>query len=317
MEESNNNSGNTILKAALVLALGIAGALGYLYFNEKQDTSQQNVTITEKTQELLRTNTKLDSISQSLDAKIAEVSSLGGQVEELEALKAQLERDKKQLFNSKSFNAKEYEGKIRNYEAMLLQKDEELVKLREENAQLNNVNQELNTENTGLKTTNTELNTAKAALADSVYKTNVQNKELSEKVTLAAALRPINYAVSAINSRGKERDGEEFKARRVDRVKVVFKLAENPLTKKESKTVYMRMLDPQGSVISDMATGSGAFNFGGSETIYTAKQVINYTNTGQPVEFIYNRGSNYTKGSYKIELYADGFRIGQTSFTIK
>jgi len=316
MEESNQSS-NTVVKAGLILALALAGIFGYLYFNEKEASSQKNVSITEKTQELLRTNTKLDSISAQLDAKIAEVTALGGQVEGLEALKAQLEKDKRQLMSSKSFNAKEYQSKIQNYEALLLEKDAELAKLREENAQLNNQNQVLNSENTGLKSTNTDLRTQKEILADSVYKTTVQNKELSEKVTLAAALRPMNYAISAINSRGKERDGEEFKARRVDRVKIAFKLAENPLTKKENKTVYLRMIDPSGSVISDMATGSGAFNFGGKETIYTAKQNIMYSNNGQTIEYIYNRGSNYEKGTYKVELYADGFRIGQTSFTIK
>jgi predicted nuclease with TOPRIM domain len=315
--EENNQSSNTVVKAGLILALALAGIFGYLYFNEKQESTQKNVSITEKTQELLRTNTKLDSISAQLDAKIAEVTALGGQVEELEALKAQLERDKKQLMSSKNFSSKEFQAKIKNYEALLLEKDAELAKLREENAVLNNQNQVLNSENTGLKSSNSELKSVKEALSDSVYRVGVQNKELSEKVTLAAALRPMNYSVSAINSRGKERDGEEFKARRVDRVKVAFKLAENPLTKKENKTVYMRMVDPTGSVISDMATGSGAFNFGGKETIYTAKQNIMYSNSGQTVEFIYNRGSNYEKGTYKVELYADGFRIGQTSFTIK
>jgi predicted nuclease with TOPRIM domain len=315
--EENNQSSNTVVKAGLILALALAGIFGYLYFNEKQESTQKNVSITEKTQELLRTNTKLDSISAQLDAKIAEVTALGGQVEELEALKAQLERDKKQLMSSKNFSSKEFQAKIKNYEALLLEKDAELAKLREENAILNNQNQVLNSENSGLKSTNSELKSVKEALSDSVYRVGVQNKELSEKVTLAAALRPMNYSVSAINSRGKERDGEEFKARRVDRVKVAFKLAENPLTKKENKTVYMRMVDPTGSVISDMATGSGAFNFGGKETIYTAKQNIMYSNSGQTVEFIYNRGSNYEKGTYKVELYADGFRIGQTSFTIK
>lgn len=315
--EENNQSSNTVVKAGLILALALAGIFGYLYFNEKQESTQKNVSITEKTQELLRTNTKLDSISAQLDAKIAEVTALGGQVEELEALKAQLERDKKQLMSSKNFSSKEFQAKIKNYEALLLEKDAELAKLREENAILNNQNQVLNSENSGLKSSNSELKSVKEALSDSVYRVGVQNKELSEKVTLAAALRPMNYSVSAINSRGKERDGEEFKARRVDRVKVAFKLAENPLTKKENKTVYMRMVDPTGSVISDMATGSGAFNFGGKETIYTAKQNIMYSNSGQTVEFIYNRGSNYEKGTYKVELYADGFRIGQTSFTIR
>jgi predicted nuclease with TOPRIM domain len=316
MEESRQGS-NTAVKAGLILALALAAVFGYLYFNEKQESNQKNVSLTEKTQELLRTNTKLDSISTQLDAKIAEVASLGGNIEELEALKAQLEKDKKQLLSSKSFDAQAYQSKIKNYEALLLEKDAELAKLREENAVLNNQNQVLNSENTGLKTTNSDLRTQKDALSDSVYTYNVKNKELSEKVTLAAALRPINFAISAINTRGKERDGEEFKARRVNRVKVGFKLAENPLTKQENKTIYMRMMDPLGNVISDMATGSGAFSFGGKETIYTAKQTVAYSNTGQTVEFIYNRGNNYEKGIYKIELYADGFRIGQTTFTIK
>ncbi|MEY3412592.1 MAG: hypothetical protein RIQ70_1280 [Bacteroidota bacterium] len=316
MEESNNSS-NSIIKAGLVLALVIAAIFGYLYFNEKQENSQNNVSITEKTNELLRTNTKLDSISVQLDAKIAEIAALGGQIDELEALKAELQKDKRNLMSSKSFDVKAYQSKIKDYEALLLEKDVEIAKLREENAVLNNQNQVLNSENTGLKTTNSDLRTAKEALADSVYKTTVQNRELSEKVTLASALRPMNYAVSAINSRGKEREGEEFKARRVDRVKVSFKLAENPLTKKENKTIYMRMIDPTGNVVSDMATGSGAFSFGGKETIYTAKQTILYSNSGQTIEYIYNRGANYEKGTYKIELYADGFRIGQTSFNIK
>ena len=316
MEESNNSS-NSIIKAGLVLALVIAAIFGYLYFNEKQENSQNNVSITEKTNELLRTNTKLDSISVQLDAKIAEIAALGGQIDELEALKAELQKDKRNLMSSKSFDVKAYQSKIKDYEALLLEKDVEIAKLREENAVLNNQNQVLNSENTGLKTTNSDLRTAKEALADSVYKTTVQNRELSEKVTLASALRPMNYAVSAINSRGKEREGEEFKARRVDRVKVSFKLAENPLTKKENKTIYMRMIDPTGNVVSDMATGSGAFSFGGKETMYTAKQTILYSNSGQTIEYIYNRGANYEKGTYKIELYADGFRIGQTSFNIK
>jgi prefoldin subunit 5 len=316
MEESNNSS-NSIIKAGLVLALAIAAIFGYLYFNEKQENSQNNVSITEKTNELLRTNTKLDSISAQLDAKIAEIAALGGQIEELEALKAELQKDKRNLMSSKNFDVKAYQSKIKDYEALLLEKDVEIAKLREENAVLNNQNQVLNSENNGLKTTNSDLRTAKEALADSVYKTTVENRELSEKVTLASALRPMNYAVSAINSRGKERAGEEFKARRVDRVKISFKLAENPLTKKENKTIYMRMIDPTGNVVSDMATGSGAFSFGGKETIYTAKQTILYSNSGQTIEYIYNRGANYEKGAYKIELYADGFRIGQTSFNIK
>jgi hypothetical protein len=79
----------------------------------------------------------------------------------------------------------------------------------------------------------------------------------------------------------------------------------------------LRMLDPQGNVISDMATGSGVFNFGGKETVYTAKQSVFYDNSGQNVDFIYSRGANYTKGKYAIELYSEGFSVGRGSFDVK
>lgn len=308
---------NTAMKAGLILAVALAAIFGFLYFTARQEVDQKNVDITSKTKELLMTNTKLDSISNQLDAKIAEIQSLGGQVEELQALKVQLEKDKKNLINSKSVSIRDFEAKIKNYESVLVQKDAEIAKLREENIQLTTQNRTLNNENTGLKTENSGLKTEKQALNDSVYTYTVKNKELAEKVTLAAALKTMNIGVTAINSRGKERDGGAYKARRVDKVKVSFKLAENPLTKKEQKTIYMRLTDPNGNVISDMATGSGAFMFGGKETVYTAKQSIFYDNTGQNIDFLYTRGAPYEKGKYGIELYAEGFRVGQGSFEIK
>jgi FtsZ-binding cell division protein ZapB len=308
------------MKAGLVLTSALSILLGYLYFNSRQEIDNKQVTITETNKQLLITNSKLDSISNQLDSKIAELQSMGQQVDDLLAVKAQLEKDKKNLVNSKSVSAKEIrelEDRIKGYEATLAQKDAEIAKLKEENGVLTTQNKTLTNERDNLTNENTGLKTEKQALSDTLYSTNVKNKELAEKVTLAAALKAMNITVNAINSRGKERDGGEYKAKRVDKVKISFKLAENPLTKKEDKVIYLRLLDPQGNVISDMATGSGVFNFGGKETVYTAKQSVFYDNSGQNVDFIYSRGANYTKGKYNIELYSEGFATGRGSFEIK
>lgn len=315
--EQNQGSSNTAVKAGLILAIALAAVFGYLYFNTKTELASRNVDVSEKTKELLMTNTKLDSIATQLDARIAEVTALGGQVEELVALKTQLEKDKQRLVYSKNVSLKEYQDKIAVYESALIKKDKEIVKLREANAQLENQNLTLTNEVTTLQTEKEQLVSTKEALTDSVYSYNAKNKELSEKVTLASILKPINYSVSAINSRGRERDGTEFKARRVEKIKLSFTLTENPLTKKENKMIYMRMLDPNGNVISDMATGSGSFNFGGKEMVYSAKQVILFTNTGQTVDFIYDRGAAYESGQYTVELFSEGYRIGSTVFNIK
>lgn len=312
--EKSNNSG---LKAGLIVALALAAVLGYLYFQERQKVDAKTVEVSEVNRDLMLASTKLDSIGTQLDSKIAEISALGGQVEELEVLKAQLEKDKRNLIYSKNVSLKDYQDKISNYELVLSEKDNEIAKLREANIILTNENETLISEKTELIETNTALENTKTALSDSVYAINVKNSELSEKVSLASALRPMNYAISAINSRGRERDGSEFKAKRVEKIKVAFKLAENPLTKKENKNIFMRLMDPTGAVISDMATGSGTFKFGGKETVYTAKQTVMFTNDGQTVEFIYDSGSAYNSGSYTVELYSEGYRIGQTSFDIK
>ncbi|GGD73607.1 hypothetical protein GCM10011514_42130 [Emticicia aquatilis] len=317
MENMQERKSNTAMTAGLVLACALAALFGFLYFNARQDIEAKNVDISSKTKELLLTNTKLDSISAELDKKIAEVTSLGGQVADLEALKAQLEQDKKNLVNSKNVSIRDFESKIKGYEAALTAKDVEIAKLREENAQLTTEVKTLGAENTNLKTDVSTLKSDKQALADSVYATTVKNKELAEKVTLAAALKAMNVSVNAINSRGKEREGGEYKAKRVEKVKISFKLAENPLTKRENKVIYMRMLDPQGNCISDMATGSGAFTYGGKEMVYTAKQSVMYDNSGQNVDFIYSRGANYSKGKYNIELYSEGFSIGRGTFEVK
>lgn len=315
--EHSESSNNSVIKAGLILAIALAVLFGFLYFNARQENDKLNVDVTQKERTLLTTQSKLDSIGRELDAQIAEVSALGGQIEELEALKAQLDQDKRNLINSKNVSIRDYQNKIKNYESALVRKDEELAKLRSENTELSTQNQTLTSEVTTLTTIKSELETQKSALSDSVNNYSLRNRELSDKVTLAAALKATNINVSAINSRGRERDGGDYKARRIDKVKISFKLIENPLTKKENKTVYMRLVDPAGNVVSDMATGSGSFNFGGKSTVYTAKQTIFYDNTGQSVDFIYSRGGAYESGKYSIELYSEDFRIGQTSFVVK
>lgn len=315
--EHSESSNNSVLKAGLILAIALAALFGFLYFNARQENSKLNIDVTQKERTLLTTQSKLDSIGRELDAKIAEVTALGGQVEELESLKLQLEQDKKSLMNSKSVSVRDFNNKIKNYEAILVQKDVEIARLRAENGILTTQNQTLTSEVSTLQTVKSTLETQKSALNDSVTSYSARNRELSDKVTLAAALKALNININAINSRGRERDGGDYKARRIDKIKIGFKLLENPLTKKGNKTIYMRLIDPSGNVISDMATGSGSFNFGGKETVYTAKQTVFYDNTGQTVDYIYSRGAPYEAGTYGVELYAEDFRIGQTSFTVK
>ena len=301
----------TLLWAALAV-LGLLNlVLVYFIYHEKQENRVKDDIITAKTEEVLFTKTKLDSISAELDTKIAEIQKLGGSVDSLIELKKQLERDKQELKNVNSFSAANFDKKIKSYEQVLLQKDTELANLREELGIVTNKNQELSQQVSGLESERQLLN-------DSVTNYSAQNRELAEKVTLASALRTEELSINAVSSKGKEREGGKYKAKRIDKLKVSFKLGENAVAKQNEKDIYLRILDPEGAVLSDMATGSGAFSYNGKEMIYSSKQTINFTNSRQLVDIYYGRGGIQMKdGKYSIEVYSEGFKIGQEDFTVK
>jgi len=305
---------NGALLAALILMTGLAGVSSYLYFTTKEKSDTQEVTIGERVEELSNTRVKLDSISTALDAKIAEVQKLGGNVDELLKVKADLERDKEALRRGNAASTRgliaKYDVKIKEYEAYLMEKDTLIANLQRDNGVLVSSNQTLNVENNTVKT-------ERQLARDSVATFAAQNQELSTKVTRASALKAQNVKVFAVSSKGKIREDDAYKAKRLDKIKLVYTLLDNPLTKEEAKDVFVRVLDPDGAIVSDMANGSGTFTVDGNETVYTTKQSVNYTSKGQTVELLYTRGTNYKPGKYTVELYSEGFKIGAGEFAVR
>ena len=322
MEFNNQQGQKKDSKGLLLAALAILALLNvvliYFFYQEREKNKQQETVMATKTDELVSTRMKLDSISVQLDAKIAEIQQLGGKVDSLVALKAELEKDKSALRNSakaSSFDANKYKQKIANYESILAQKDQEITKLKEELGIATVQNQELNQKVGGLETEKASL---QKTYDDEVGSLNEKNKELAQKVTIASALKAQNIAVNAITARGKEKDGGTYRARRIDKLKIDFDLAANPISQNGTREVFIRILDPEGAILSDMATGSGTFMAGGKETVYTAKQDIEYSNDGTTASVIYSRGGQpLKKGEHTIEIYSEGFRIGTGTFKVK
>ncbi|MCF0053136.1 hypothetical protein LXM25_23910 [Dyadobacter sp. LJ53] len=301
--ERKNNTG---LLVGLVLMTILAAVFGYLYYNERAVTNKQEADLQTRVNELASSEIKLDSISKQLDARIQEVQGLGGDIEELQKVKAALENDRIALRKGNLTMGK----KVKEYEAFLTKKDEEIAQLREENQQLISQNETLVQEKTVLETT-------KQAISDSLSGVVSKNTELESKVTMAAALRARSVKVYAVSSKGKVREGDNVKAKRVDKVRVDFILEKNPLTAADNKTVYLRIIDPTGATISDTKTGSGTFDYNGQEQGYTISKEITYTNNNQDVSILYDRDSNFPSGKYTIELYSEGFSIGEGSFSVK
>jgi hypothetical protein len=271
---------------------------------------------------------RLDSISNQLEVRMIQIKKLGGRVNELEAARQQILGDQKAISENPEMGQLEIQRKLAYYLRLIGQKDLEIKKLRKENFVLSARNDSLSRE---AKILQDGLSNVQKALRDSSLTFGVKQKELSErsrilevrnqelaeKVNVAAALRAEGVNVYAISTRGKESGAQNQRAKKLEKIRVIFHLQENSLATKEIKTVYLRIIEPTGVTLSDYSIGSGTFPFKGKDLVYTAKQRIFYENNHQSVEFIYSRPNSYREGRHEIELYAEGFLIGLGSFEVR
>ncbi|SHJ42427.1 cell division protein ZapB [Reichenbachiella agariperforans] len=266
---------------------------------ESLELEKQN----ELTQQQLDTAyNELDSMSNELDTRILKIAQLGGEIDTLLQIKNQLEEEKK-AFRTKAYRQiNDLQGKVSGYKEMLLAQDKEIVRLKA-------VNEKLLVENSELKDEANELN-------ESLRDLNTTRSALEEKVAKASQLKIDGMKILAINSSGKEREGE-FKNRHITHLKIEFDVLENSVAAIEGKSILVKITGPDKKVIFDVATGSGTFVFEGRENFYTVKKDILYDRNAQSLTFLYDKGSEYDLGKYLVEVYTEDYKMGAGSFVVK
>ncbi len=323
--DSNNSSGNESRLKRLVTLLSILVFLlaSWILLDELGLIDRFIPQSKEKFVE--NAQVKLDSVAEQLNLRLIQIKKLGGKVSELEIAKAQILGDQKHL---EDIDPAEFQKKLNYYLHLLGQKDAEIKKLKKENVVLILQNDSLSREAQILKVGLVNIQKAledssktfglkERELSEKSRVLEIRNKELSEKVSAAAALRAEGVNVYAISSRGKESAVNNQKAKKVDKIRVMFHLQENSLANKEIKTVFLRIIEPTGTTISDYNLGSGTFDFKGRELTFTSRQRIFYENSHQSVEFIYSRPNGFKPGKHEIELYAEGYLIGLGTFEVR
>src|SRR5690606_23669499 len=78
-----------------------------------------------------------------------------------------------------------------------------------------------------------------------------ENTVLKDKVNIASAIKVSNIQVNGISVSKRGNIEIESRARRVDQMQILFSVADNTLTPKGSKEVFVRIIDPSGSLFGD------------------------------------------------------------------
>ena len=170
----------------------------------------------------------------------------------------------------------------------------------------------LNVANKQLREENAKVTRRYREVAQTASQLKQEREELTEKVTLAAKLDAVGIVVTPIDSRGKTAK----KIKKTDKIKITFSIAKNVTAEVGEKYIYARIVKPDGDVL--VKDRDDVFPFEDREINYSCRKLIEYT--GEELndvtmywaveEFLY-------PGEYRVDIFADNYKIGTRSFTLK
>lgn len=296
MESEKKKNTHKLLIAIIVTLLLLVGASIYLIFqyrSENEDLTQEFLISKQQLEdeyenldmqyEGIKINIKNDSLLDKLTAEQLKVQSL---LDELRTVKDnsthEINRLNKELFSLRKV--------MRTY---IIQIDS------------------LNTANQSLQKEKEEIASKYEATRKNLQTVSKQKENLTQIVTQAAKLDAVAVKMEGINSKGKV----QKRIKRMDILAINFTLSKNITTDPGMKTIYVRILKPDGDVL--VKSKSNLFPFENKEINYSEKREIEYTGEEQNVDIYWNIEEFLPAGIYKVDIFADGNRIGGTKTELK
>ena len=290
-----------------VLAAGLIAVSAFALFTNnqtKQTAQQQDVQIEKVSAEKMDIQSSFDASLARLDSMSTVNTGLESKLTEKNNEIASAKAEIRSILNKKNATASEL-GRAKTLIASLNQK---ISSLENDIAQLKQENQLLNNDNVVLKQ-------EKEVLNQNLVATTEIKQNLEKKVDVASTLNASNIVITPINVKNNGKEKVSTTAKRVDKIVVNFDV-DNRIIQPGTTDVYVLVLGPDGKAIN---TGSETFSTRDAVSLaYTAKVSVDLeTAKKKNVEFAFTPGSNLIQGNYTVQIYQNGFLIGQSTKELK
>ena len=174
----------------------------------------------------------------------------------------------------------------------------------------------LNTLNINLSNTLTEKTNKLNTVSNENQKYKKQNKDLQSKVELGAVLQAGNVTVSAIRIRNSGTQSETTRAAKTNMIKACFTLLENKLSSSGNKNIYIKVVDQNQKTLTSK-NPINIVNSEGENIELSSKRIVNYQNENMDLCVFHEIEDILQAGNYKVEIYNDGYFIGESSFALR
>jgi hypothetical protein len=309
MSTTTNGNSNKIIIGILILA--IIGSWLYFYtINNKNTTviAANEVKSTADDSSKKAIQAEFDLISVKVDSITSANTQLSGELlaktNEIIALKTNIVSILKKDNASKTEIAKA-KTMIASLNSQLTSLTADLEKAQAENKELTAQNENLNSQNQSLNSQNTNLNTNLVSTT----------KEKDRIQDIASTLHASSFSLQPF--RIKEDGSEKItnNTRRANTLRLSFQIDKNKITPSGTQELYICVTAPDGKSIGD---GVSFPTREDGQKVYSNLLTIQYEqNVTYPVNYDIKQGSKLAEGDYKVEIYNNGFKIGEGKTTLK
>ena len=144
----------------------------------------------------------------------------------------------------------------------------------------------------------------------------VQNTQLADVVEKGSALNLSKFSVDAVKERSSGKLSSTSRAKRADKFKVCFTIADNVIASAGDREFFVEVLDPQGNVLGESYSKT---NDDGASVTYSKGTSFYYENKSLDVcDYISKPSGDFQQGNYMVNVYDEGLKLlGTSKFTLK
>ncbi|MBU2946773.1 hypothetical protein [Zobellia uliginosa] len=144
----------------------------------------------------------------------------------------------------------------------------------------------------------------------------VQNTQLADVVEKGSALNLSKFSVDAVKERSSGKLVSTSRAKRSDKFKICFTVADNVIAQAGDREFFIEVLDPQGNVLGESYSKT---NDSGASVTYSKGTGFYYENKSLDVcDYISKPAGDFKEGNYMVNVYDDRLKLlGTSKFTLK
>ena len=279
-----------IMYALAAVAVLLAGALAYIWYQKNQLVTELTIEKEELTAQMIDLQNDYASLSSDYDTINSQLDSSREEVTQL------IQRIKKTEATNRS--------KIRQFE-------KELGTLR---SIMRNYIVQIDSLNTLNKKLTADAAAARREAAESRKKSEKLSKtieDLTGQVAVGSVIKARGLKLEAFNSSDKKTD----RSSRVKRMIATLSLVENDLAPKGPVRVYIRVKGPDGVLLTNSTQRT--FELDGEPLICSASREVDYQGKEVELGIYLNEIASFTKGIYTVEAYTTQTKLGEAELMLR